>query len=121
MDARFAGCWVNADGNLLIIKTRGSGRFGARFVRRDGKVPLWRRFLTRFGMPAFGLYGSIREDDLEIEIGQGRALRLRFDHDQEGELLLPEIVPGIADLDDWRRTVRIRWLEPLSCFRREPT
>jgi hypothetical protein len=124
MDAGFAGHWVNADGNLLIIRTTRRGRFRARFIRKDGRVSLRQRFLARlFERPAFGLYGAVRDGALEIEIGpgmHGRALRLRFARDEDGDLLLPEIAPSIVDLDDWCRAQapRVPWLEPLSRFRR---
>ena len=124
MDSEFAGRWVNADGNLLIIRVTSRGRFRARFIRKDGRVSLRRRFWARlFEMPAFGLYGAVRDGALEIEIGpgvHGRALRLRSAGDEEGDLLLPEIAPSIVDLDDWCRgeAPRVSWLEPLSRFRR---
>ena len=121
MQPEFAGRWVNDAGNLLIIWTTRRGRYRARFVRKDGRLPLWRRFLTRLlEKPAFGLYGTVRDEALEIEIGPstfGRALRLKFLRDEGGDLLSPEIVPSIVDLSDWQAP-RVSWLEPLSLFRR---
>lgn len=118
MKPEFAGRWVNDAGNLLIIWTTRRDRYRARFVRKDGRFPLWRRFLVRLlEQPAFGLYGAVRDDALEIEIGPstfGRALRLRFLRDDGGDLLSPEIVLSIVDWD----TPRVSWLEPLSRFRR---
>ncbi len=118
MDAAFTGRWVDAADNLLVITLRAPGRYRARFVRRDGKVSLVRRWLARLSLPAFGLYGVIRDGYLELEIGRSRALLLRFARDQEGERLLPLIVPGIWD-DDLCSPLREPWIEPLSPFRRE--
>lgn len=124
MKPEFRGRWVNDAGNLLIIWTTRRGRYRAHFVRNDGRLSLWRRFLTRLlENPAFGLYGTVRDGALEIEIGPstfGRALRLTILRDEGGDLLTPEIVPSIVDLDDWWRwqAPRVSWLEPLSHFRR---
>ena len=62
MEPEFAGRWVDDAGNLLIIWTTRRGRYRARFVRKDGRLSPWRRFLARLlEKPAFGLYGIVRE------------------------------------------------------------
>lgn len=117
MTPGFEGAWVNAEGNILSIRSAGRESFRARFRRRDGRVSILRRLMARLGMPAGGLRGILRAGKLEIEIGQGRALRLTFSPDAEGDRLVPEILPCLGE--EWvdpRRVVT--WLEPLSDFRR---
>ena len=72
MEPEFAGRWVNRAGNLLTIWSTRRGRYRARFVRKDGRLTPWQRFLVRlFERPLFGLRGIVREGALQFEIGQG--------------------------------------------------
>jgi hypothetical protein len=110
--------WTDAEGRLLLIRSRPGGSLVASYVGPDGRTPFVRVLLDGTAAPSLDMPARYGDNRLVVELGTpglGPTLCLTYSSGDRGPLLVPEVGRGLYD--DWESDCGVPWVFPLLGFR----